>query len=287
MGWKCDFSASYILDWHCVDSAMCIHESLVLYHNSPAHIYNDDCINDTKNNSKRVYRHRIDYFSCASINTPTMDYHNSDTDIYNDYIGLHVHAANKKRKLNNDEASSFCTTIQKSNTYPIPDIVIKQLHLEKCKLSSILEILEGLKYIKPSSSNELDIDKDMIGYINNRLTTIFVLFDCSTVKFVKYFKLFQRMNLNIVGITPEYKYFNDCPFPILLDRHGNISKQLGLRNPIGGGIYPIPSIVIFDKSQNEVVRIKLGYDHNIYYDCSSANNLHSLLDNIINYTTSV
>lgn len=97
----------------------------------------------------------------------------------------------------------------------------------------------------------------------------------------------MKKNIQIIGITPEYRYYNNQSYPIILDTNGKVSKALNIRNPLGGGIYPIPSMFLFDRHKQELMRIKLGYDQGVFYDSSLKNNLLSVLMACVDYTLKI
>jgi hypothetical protein len=62
---------------------------------------------------------------------------------------------------------------------------------------------------------------------------------------------------------------------------------MGIQSPVGGGIFPIPSIFMFDRYQKEVMRIMLGYDFNVYYGSNASNSLQKVLADTVDYTLGI
>lgn len=246
--------------------------------NSYAFIYEDD--DDCIHAQRGVKREHT-----SELITPLSTY-NYTHKLYNHNDQLD-NVGSKRRRINNTADSGLCSSLKKSKTgRRIPEIVIKQAHLEKSQLKDIFETFVGLEYIPPKCGNKTMLDKESADFFENRISVLLFLFDCSNFSYLKFFELFPQKNIKVIGITPEFGLYNDQSYPIVLDKNGDIAKQLSIRNPLGGGIYPIPSIILFDSSQTEIFRIKLGYDYNVYYDSSVENNLQSVLIEGVNYAVS-
>ncbi|QPG73789.1 hypothetical protein FOA43_001103 [Brettanomyces nanus] len=73
--------------------------------------------------------------------------------------------------------------------------------------------------------------------------------------------------LFIFGVTPSsWSRRNHFDFPILVDESGIIGKKLRILDPLGGGIYPLNCLFIFDRYGDELIKIRLGYDEGLYYN---------------------
>lgn len=192
----------------------------------------------------------------------------------------------KKRKAcsslteNGDHSKSL--KISKSN--PTPDIVIKQICYPKSNVKEVLELFLGLECIASNSKTKYLLTTSNIDINNNQIPTLLFFFDCSDLSHLKFLEMFSEYNVKVIAITPDFKYYNAQSYPIVLDKHGKIAKLLSIRNPVGGGIYAIPSIFLFDRFQSEIIRIKLGYDYNVFYDSSLENNLQKVLMDAVIYT---
>lgn len=68
--------------------------------------------------------------------------------------------------------------------------------------------------------------------------------------------------IEIIGITP-CSISIDANIQTIADEDGKICSRMNLRDPLGGGIYPISSIIIFNSSGAELVRFKVGIDEEI------------------------
>lgn len=169
----------------------------------------------------------------------------------------------------------------------IPDVVIKQQYDEKSNLNDIFEAMDGMKFIKPNSNTEVKLKRDFSDFTNNKIPILLFTFNSSDLSYLKFFEYFKSVNIKIIGVTPEFKYYNDFTFPILLDENGTISKLLNLRDPLGGGIFSIPSVVVFNRFQRELGRIKFGYDFNVHYDASVENNLQKIITELVDFSVSI
>lgn len=70
-------------------------------------------------------------------------------------------------------------------------------------------------------------------------------------------------NVLVVGVTPSIHGVQIYNFPIVVDHSGAICQRMGLRDPLGGGIYPLSAFVIFDRNGGEVARFRIGYDNDV------------------------
>lgn len=165
-----------------------------------------------------------------------------------------------------------------------PDVVIRQRDLEKSHLSAVFRHLPDFRFVASNSNRILPLG-NQVDCLNLGMPVLLFFFDCSTTSLFGLFNTLPQMKVAVFGITPYFKSHNDNCFPIVLDNHGSLSKQLGIRNPVGGGVYPIPSIFLFDRNQNEVLRIKLGYDYNVFYNSSPEKNLQKVLLEAVEYVS--
>jgi hypothetical protein len=194
----------------------------------------------------------------------------------------------KRRKLTEDKREDEFKKLEFLKNNPIPDIIIKQSCFEKINFSSVRQIFMGLSCIWPNSNKMYKVTDQNLNFHNDhQMPILLFLFDYSNLTYLKFFEIFKSKNIRIIGITPEFNYFNHESFPIILDNAGKIAKLLKMRNPLGGGVFPIPSIFLFDRFQKEIIRIKLGYDYNIFYDSTLKNNLQKVLIDSIDYTLNI
>lgn len=247
--------------------------------NSFAFIYEDD--DDCIHAQRGVKRGHM-----SELQTPLSTY-NHTHELYN-HKESQDNVGSKRRRMNNTADSGICRNLKKPKTGQIiPEIVIKQAHLEKSDLKNVFETFLGMEYLPPKCGNKTSMNRESADFFNNKISVLLFLFDCSNFSYLKFFEMFPQKNVKVIGITPAFNYYNEQSYPIVLDKHGEIAKQLHIRNPLGGGIYPIPSIVLFDPSQTEIFRIKLGYDYNVYYDSSVEKNLQNVLIEGIDYALSL
>lgn len=170
--------------------------------------------------------------------------------------------------------------------HKMPDCVAQQLRMDKSRLDDVVEVMKALNYVPSNSGMELRIDPEF-QLLTSKIPVMFFFFTATNLTSLKFFDMFTAQNVSIIGVTPEFQYYNTNNFPIVLDKNGKLAKLLRIRDPLGGGVYPIPTIILYDRFQNEVIRIQLGYDYNVYYDSSIENNLQNVLINCINYTASM
>ncbi|KAG0683539.1 hypothetical protein C6P40_000051 [Pichia californica] len=262
--------------------------------NSFSFIYEDedDCINAPRG-IKREYNNRRNVISPLiqyQQNHVTFNLNTEDNEISDIDVG------SKRKRLDSPSNFGICSTNFKKSKIAnnnndnqlIPNIVIKQSNFEKSNFNDVLNNIKEIKFIQPNSQIQSvinSINSDLI-YDKNIPLLIF-LFDYSTISYLKMFEIFKNKNIKIIGITPRFEYYNEQSFPIIIDENGEISKLLNIRDPVGGGIYPIPSIFLFDSFKDEIFRIKLGYDFNIYYDSTIKGNLQNVLFEGIEYTLGI
>lgn len=250
--------------------------------NSFSFVYedDDDCINAKKSNKRGHSYNPVFEFNVPNLNTNNNIINIKENDKF---------VENKKRKIddlnNSNHCNQYCKKFKYNQHIIVPNIIMKQVHLTKFNLNNIINELKVIKLIKPNSKIPLSINKDYLDLFNNsyQIPTLLFLFDYSTLSYLRNFEAFKDKNINIIGITPNYDYFNEQSYPIIIDNNGEFIKNLNMRDPLGGGIYPIPSIFLFNSSNEEVLRIKLGYDYNIYYDSTVQGNLQNVLLQCINY----
>lgn len=176
---------------------------------------------------------------------------------------------------------------KRSRTGPVPDVVVRQLHLDKADLLPVLDKFQGLQCVLPGSGEVLTLDKKSLGPLRCDVPVLMFFFDFANVSWLKFFELFREKNIKIIAVTPQYNYFNPQSFPIVLDKNGVVTKLMGIQSPVGGGIFPIPSIFMFDRYQKEVMRIMLGYDYNVFYGSNASNSLQKVLADTVDYTLGI
>lgn len=198
------------------------------------------------------------------------------------------------KKTNN--GSTTCSKYyQKSKVIKTPNIVIDQaltnsnnIELVKLFKEVLSESKSTIDYINPRSVDLVNINQ-IINEVDDKPTILF-LFKTTDIYSLHCFESLlnnYRNQINILSLTPYFEYFNEYNFPIILDKDGLITKKLNLRCPVGGGIYPISSILIFSRNYKEILRIKLGYDYNKYYDSTDSNNIETVILNVIDYTLTI
>lgn len=262
---------------------------------------------DTDDSIHLINARAIRRQSSSEVVTPLTQYTQTHNIYNNNNYNNEILMDKKKRKGVDDDTNSFDNIMHKRRRFndgsictrnlkrtriasdsirqKIPDIIIEQAHLEKSNLGEIFHEFDQLEYIPSNSNsrirlNRLDLNST---FKTTEVPILMFFFDCSNMSYLKLLNQFSDKNIKIIGITPTFNYINNQSFPIILDERGHIAKLLNLRNPVGGGIFPIPSILLFDSTMEEVFRIKLGYDYNLYYDSSIEKNLQSVLVQAIDY----
>lgn len=194
-----------------------------------------------------------------------------------------------KRRRSGEKLSSdsLLKNYRVSNNVPTPEVVLKQLHLQKADLGTVFQAFCGLQCVLPCSGDVITLDDRSLGSLRSDIPVLMFFFDFANVSWLKFFELFREKNIKVLAVTPHYDYFNPQSFPIILDKDGLVTKLLSIQNPVGGGVFPIPSIFLFDKYQQELMRIKLGYDYDVYYSSNVSNSLQKVLCEAVDYTLGI
>lgn len=171
---------------------------------------------------------------------------------------------------------------KRQREHKVPECVAKQSLSAKGDFADAARVMRSLTCITGRSSSESVLDLSVGSPV------LIFFFTPTQIGSLRFFdQLNELTNVRIVGVTPDFPYRNECSFPILLDRRGELTKVLRVRDPLGGGVYPIPTVMLFDRQGNEVMKIQLGYDYNVYYDSSVENNLQTVLVDCIKYTNTL
>lgn len=123
-----------------------------------------------------------------------------------------------------------------------PECIIKQILNEKNEINDILP-----------------------GRQKDQLPVVAFFFKPNDTKWLEFCDSLNLIHANVlvIGVTPSIRGVDIYNFPIVVDHSGGICQKLNLRDPLGGGLYPLSSFVIFNKFGLEVARFKIGYDENI------------------------
>lgn len=170
----------------------------------------------------------------------------------------------------------------------VPDIVIKQACNNKSHLIEVLGGFNGpVNYL--SSNNSQASIADLGTVMHPNVPMVLLLFSYSHKRQIG--ELLNRIADNRcvwLGVTPNtWGESNDMACPIVLDPHGQITKSLGLLDPLGGGVYPIDSLVVFSAKGDEIIRIRLGYDLGLYYDSTGEDTLDVVIHQALEYALNI
>lgn len=185
------------------------------------------------------------------------------------------HTSRKRQYIEDDYDNNKEENIKKRCS-TVPKVIKSQLTNDKIHWSELYDIIDSFRCILPHS----DVESSSIQC--DKMIKLVFIFDYSNIRHLPLLEEFKNDNVSVVAITPNYDLYNEQSFPIVLDKSGQVSKFLRLSNPVGGGIYPIPSVLLFDQRGKEMVRIRLGYDYNIHYD-AVVNNLSNVLHECITF----
>ncbi|TID30281.1 hypothetical protein CANINC_001161 [Pichia inconspicua] len=172
--------------------------------------------------------------------------------------------------------------LKRQREHRMPDCVAKQTLFEKNTLTDVACVIDDLACIGGGDCKESRME------LTVGLPVLLFLFTPSQIESLCFFDQLNGLTtISVVAVTPDFPFRNEHSFPIVLDRSGKLAKVLRVRDPLGGGIYPIPTVIVFDRHGEEVVRVQLGYDYQVYYDSSIENNLQTVLIDCINYTNTL
>lgn len=184
----------------------------------------------------------------------------------------------KRQYVDDDEAYEYDE--MKRKCIILPRVIKEQLNNNnKIQWFTISNLINSFDCILPYSDQ---LRKSINNIENYKIIKLVFLFDCSNINHLPLLESFVSNNVSVIGITPTYDLFNEQSFPIVLDPKGKICKLMKLVNPLGGGNYPVSSIVLFNGNGREMVKIRLGYDYNILYD-SLENNLSNVIHECITF----
>jgi len=194
----------------------------------------------------------------------------------------------KRRTTYNDQTFTYQISqkILQGNS-SIPNVVIMQAHLRKLYLSDINDQMMDAGYMECGSQ---DVKYTHLFNLTETCgPTVICTFPWNSRGFALtlYRVLSQRIlsnNIRWIGVTPStWSDSNDLPFPLVLDSAGHIARKLGMLDPLGGDVYPLNSILIFDKDGVETFRLRLGYDRGLYYDDGEEHSLLEVLLEVLTY----
>ncbi|KAH3674111.1 uncharacterized protein OGAPODRAFT_16587 [Ogataea polymorpha] len=185
----------------------------------------------------------------------------------------------KVRPLSSTSSSSeFVQSCQRG----VPDVVIKQAHLPKSSVFDLLDVAtdnDDMYFLGPESDTKIVFNRH-----NANLSLPMVLFFFGAAECD--FQLLQMMDSAhfpgyVLGVTSNYHGSNSYGFPILLDSRGILAKRLGVTDPLGGGTYPLASVMVFNRSGLELVKILVNYDYNKYF--GSGQSLQQVVEETLEY----
>ncbi|KAH3668485.1 hypothetical protein OGAPHI_002239 [Ogataea philodendri] len=164
----------------------------------------------------------------------------------------------------------------------IPDVVIRQAHFAKSNVFELLDTAnasEDMYFLEPGSSLKIPFNQRVSSF---SLPMILTFFGVSKVDY----QLLDLMTDSqfegcVLGVTSNYEAKNNYNFPILVDTRGVLARHLHLSDPLGGGTYPLASVMIFDRQGVELVKILVNYDYKKYY--SSDNSLREVFQDVLEY----
>ncbi|GME70741.1 unnamed protein product [[Candida] boidinii] len=150
-----------------------------------------------------------------------------------------------------------------SNEKSLPKLIINQLNYNKININDIFN--DSNADTKPTiliffgPGDEYFINK--INSVQNKLIN-----EMKEVKFI--------------GISASSQQ-QQLPFRVIQDSGSKIIKSLNLLDPLGGGIFPISSILIFDSNGLETVKLNYKYNHDFLNH--SSNDFENLVYEVLDY----
>lgn len=101
---------------------------------------------------------------------------------------------------------------------------------------------------------------------------------CSNEEYLKNKEIqeaFQNANFVVVGYIPLDavnqssrplgRSLNPYPFPLIVDPHSKLTALLGALDPLGGGRYPLSSIMLLDPGTEPCSGSRASFDHRAFY----------------------
>ncbi|KAG7861662.1 hypothetical protein KL939_000683 [Ogataea angusta] len=164
----------------------------------------------------------------------------------------------------------------------VPEVVIKQAHLSKSNVSDLLDVAtdnDDMYFLGPGSDIKTVFNQHNAQFSLPMVLLFFGAAECDS-------QLLQMMdtahfNGYVLGVTSNFHGPNSYSFPILLDSRGVLAKRLGVTDPLGGGTYPLASVMVFNKDGLELVKILVNYDYNKYF--GSAQSLQQVIEETLEY----
>lgn len=189
------------------------------------------------------------------------------------------HEFQKLQKVKSRKCSQLMSVILSNLNlnFETPSIIMHQALHEKKELLLLFKnsLCNTLYYTK--TLTEIQFDIRCLSYLT--MPILVVLFGPSDHQWIYSLLSQLPINLYILAISPTNAEFELANVKIVKDENGNITRQLGLLCPLGGGIYPIPSFIFFNNGV-EVCRLRIPYDIEHYKQ-----GLLSTLNSIITYLT--
>ncbi|OUM51377.1 hypothetical protein BVG19_g472 [[Candida] boidinii] len=150
-----------------------------------------------------------------------------------------------------------------SNEKSLPKLIINQLNYNKININDIF--------------NDLSTDTK---------PTILIFFGPGDEYFINKINSVQNKLINemkevkFIGISASSQQ-QQLPFRVIQDSGSKIIKSLNLLDPLGGGIFPISSILIFDSNGLETVKLNYKYNHDFLNH--SSNDFENLVYEVLDY----
>ncbi|KAG7755839.1 hypothetical protein KL911_001896 [Ogataea haglerorum] len=186
------------------------------------------------------------------------------------------------KKIRPLSSTSPSSEFVKSCRRGVPEVVIKQAHLPKSNVFDLLDVAtdnDDMHFLGPESDTKIVFDQHRANFSLPMVLFFFGAADCDS-------QLLQLMDSArfhgyVLGVTSSYDGSNSYNFPILVDSRGELAKHLGVTDPLGGGTYPLASVMVFNRDGLELVKILVNYDHNKYF--GSGQSLQQVIEETLEY----
>ncbi|GME68424.1 hypothetical protein B5S31_g4696 [[Candida] boidinii] len=286
---------------------MIIDEFSYKYINNDHNDLNDRIIN-TQNNFNQVLKNnnKRKLYSTNTCDDTINDTYDSECSEYYNELKNYKIISNSKNKINNKKKQILnfqkITINEKTNSLNLfkdgYGNIINYYKLNSNKKSVPKLIINQLNYNKININNIFN--NNNLNNTNNNKPIILIFFGPGDDYFINKINSVQNKLINemkdvkFIGISASIgdnsttttnnnnnNSNNNYPFKVIHDSGSKIIKSLNLLDPLGGGIYPISSILIFDSNGLETVKLNYKYNHDFLNH--SSNEFENLIYDVLDY----
>ncbi|OWB58274.1 hypothetical protein B5S28_g4284 [[Candida] boidinii] len=282
---------------------MIIDEFSYKYINNDHNDLNDRIIN-TQNNFNQVLKNnnKRKLYSTNTCDDTINDTYDSEWSEYYNELKNYKIISNSKNKINNKKKQILnfqkITINEKTNSLNLfkdgYGNIINYYKLNSNKKSVPKLIINQLNYNRININNIFN--NNNLNNTNNNKPIILIFFGPGDDYFINKINSVQNKLINemkdvkFIGIsasignnntTTNNHSNNNYPFKVIHDSGSKIIKSLNLLDPLGGGIYPISSILIFDSNGLETVKLNYKYNHDFLNH--SSNEFENLIYDVLDY----